>query len=58
MSYHTEEQAWRAAVQYANQCGRRGMVVESIQVLPPRTAAVTYMLVIGQVRPPTINDPA
>ena len=56
MSYHTEQQAWAAAMRYANQCGLRGQWVESIQVIPPQSATQTYILLIGQVRQPTIDD--
>lgn len=56
MALLTERDAWQAAVRYANQCGLRGHVVESIDVMPPQSPTQNYALVIGQVRPPKMDD--
>lgn len=56
MALLTEQDAIAAAVRYANQIGLRGHVVESITVLPPQSATGNYSLIVGQIRPPTIDD--
>lgn len=56
MAYLTEQEAWQAAIRIANNYGRRGMIVDSIEILAPQTATQTYALLVGNVRVPTIDD--
>lgn len=54
--YLTEKEAWQAAVQQANRIGRSGNIVEYMDVMPPLSATGTYCIIVGQIRPPTIDD--